>query len=70
MSITQKVPQLTDGVKDVKTLLDNYIQNVSRPRTGSELLRRGHTTFGLYKAYSGMWTEGIQVCSSYCSVTM
>ena len=58
-SQTEKIPQLTDGVEEVKTLLDNYIQNVSRPRSCSELLRRGHVTSGLYKVYPGTWTEGI-----------
>ena len=62
-SHTEKLPQLTDGVEKVKTLLDNYIQNVSRPRSCSELLQRGHTSSGLYKVYPGTWTEGIQVCS-------
>ena len=58
----QKMPQITDAINEVGTLLDNYMQSVSRPKSCSELLRRGHTNSGLYKVYPGTWTEGIQVC--------
>ena len=55
------MPQMTDAINEVKSLLNNYMQSVSRPKSCSELLQRDHTTSGLYKVYPGTWTEGIQV---------
>ena len=63
ISQSEKIPHLTADVNDVKTLLDNYVRNASRPKSCYDLLRRGHTTSGLYTVYPGTWTDGIQVCS-------